>query len=111
MAFVIFTREEDGHVTITVQEAEEYMAAAVINKTGMKGYSPSNLVVLLTLHRKIRNKKKVIECLLEKITSYAKGDIAFHMDADNPTLQVFQQFGFKTHCLELRFENQTSPVT
>ena len=77
------------------------VSAAVINKTGMGGYIPENILVYVATHKSHRGKGLGGE-LMRKITEITQGDIALHVEPQNPAKRLYEKFGFTNKYLEMR---------
>ncbi|HHX31027.1 MAG TPA: GNAT family N-acetyltransferase [Bacteroidales bacterium] len=92
-----------GGFTMVLIEEEEIRAAVVVNKTGMDGYIPENILVYIATDKNHRGKgigKKLLQSTIEN----AEGDIALHVDADNPAKKLYEKFGFTNPYLEMRLK-------
>lgn len=92
-----------GGFTMVLIEEEEIRAAVVVNKTGMDGYIPENILVYIATDKTHRGKgigKKLLQSTIEN----AEGDIALHVDADNPAKKLYEKFGFTNPYLEMRLK-------
>ena len=92
-----------GGFTMVLIEEEEIRAAVVVNKTGMDGYIPENILVYIATDKNHRGKgigKKLLRSTIEN----AEGDIALHVDADNPAKKLYEKFGFTNPYLEMRLK-------
>ncbi len=92
-----------GGFVLTFHEGKQITAAVVVNRTGMEGYNPNNLFVYVTFHRDYRNDETIIRNVLNKAISYTDGDIALHVEPNNPALKFYKKFGFKAQYLQLHF--------
>ncbi len=73
----------------------------VINATGMGGYIPENILVYIATDARLRG-KGVGKCLLQKTFALAHGDIALHVEPDNPAKRLYEREGFTNKYLEMR---------
>ena len=92
-----------GGFTMVLIEEEEIRAAVVVNKTGMDGYIPENILVYIATDKNHRGKgigKKLLQSTIEN----AEGDIALHVDSDNPAKKLYEKFGFTNPYLEMRLK-------
>ena len=92
-----------GGFVIAGYEDGEVVGAVIINKTGMSGYIPENILVYITVHSNFRGKgygKKLMEYAINN----AKGDIALHVEADNPAKHLYEKMGFTNPYLEMRLK-------
>ena len=82
---------------------EEIVGCLVINETGMTGYIPENVLVYLAVNPKYR-KFDVGKRLVEHSKKIAKGNIALHVEPDNPSIKLYEELGFMNKCVEMRLE-------
>jgi len=74
----------------------------VMNKTGMKGYIPENVLVYIAVHKDYRG-KGVGKELMKKAIKTSKGNIALHVEPDNPAILLYKKVGFINPYLEMRY--------
>lgn len=84
-------------------EDNKLLGVAVINKTGMSGYIPENILVYIATHKEHRG-KGIGKILLDKLISETEGDIALHVEKDNPARFLYEKYQFKTKYLEMRLK-------
>ncbi|MCB2219232.1 MAG: GNAT family N-acetyltransferase [Bacteroidetes bacterium] len=89
--FVLFTEEDN-----------EVVGAVIMNHTHMKGYIPENVLVYIAVHRDHRG-KGIGKVLMENAIKTAKGNIALHVEHDNPALHLYKKVGFTNPYLEMRY--------
>ena len=78
------------------------VGAVIINFTGMKGYIPENILVYIASHQDYRGMgigKKLMEMALEN----TEGNIALHVEPDNPAKKLYEKMGFTNKYLEMRW--------
>lgn len=98
-----------GGFILQLMDAEEIAGAVVMNKTGMQGYIPENILVYIAVHADHRGKgygKK----LMERAMQMAKGDIALHVEENNPANFLYKKMGFVNPYLEMRYYSNGSPA-
>ena len=79
----------------------ELAGAVVMNKTGMSGYIPDNILVYIAVNSKFRNKGiggKLINHIIDK----SEGDIKLHVEYDNPAKRLYERIGFTNKYAEMR---------
>jgi GNAT superfamily N-acetyltransferase len=91
-----------GGFTLTLEENGDIVGATIINRTGMGGYIPENILVYIATHRERRG-KGYGKRLMEEAMNHAKGDIALHVEADNPARKLYEKLGFTNPYLEMRY--------
>lgn len=79
------------------------VGAVVINNTGMKGYIPENILVYIAVDKEKRGMgigKKLMNAAIDN----TNGDIALHVEKDNPAKKLYEYFGFTNPYLEMRLK-------
>jgi GNAT superfamily N-acetyltransferase len=92
-----------GGFILTAEEKGEIAGTVVMNKTGMKGYIPENVLVYIAVHREHRG-KGLGKKLMQESLKYAKGDIALHVEPENPAKFLYEKMGFDNKYLEMRLK-------
>lgn len=83
----------------------QIVGAVVINKTGMSGYIPENILVYIATHRDMRG-QGLGKKLMKKTAEIAEGDIKLHVEADNPARFLYEKVGYVNKYLEMRLKNK-----
>lgn len=83
---------------------DELVGAVVINKTGMEGYIPENILVYIAVNAEHRGKGYGRK-LMRKAIDTADGDIALHVEPDNPARYLYEKMGFENKYLEMRLKS------
>lgn len=100
-----------GSVLVARDENERIVGTVVINKTGMSGYIPENILVYIAVHSDMRG-KGLGKKLMQHIIKVTNGDIALHVEADNPAKFLYEKVGFENKYLEMRLKkNQSNKVS
>ncbi len=92
-----------GFILELRDESDEIACVVVVNHTGMSGYIPENILVYIATHDQKRGRglgRKAIEYTIEK----TKGDIALHVEPDNPAGKLYRKLGFENKYLEMRLK-------
>ena len=92
-----------GGFILTAGEKDDIRGAVVMNKTGMNGYIPENILVYIAVHHDDRGKGLGKELMKESLR-YAKGDIALHVEPHNPAKYLYEKIGFDNKYLEMRLK-------
>ena len=96
----VFNDSHGGFVVLGVEDGEIH-GAVIINKTGMEGYIPENILVYIAVDGKLRGKglgKELMNATIEE----ANGSIALHVEPDNPAKFLYEKLGFTNKYLEMR---------
>lgn len=81
------------------------VGAVVINQTGMKDYIPENILVYIAIHHQHRG-KGIGKQLVKQAIETAEGNIALHVEPDNPAKHLYEKLGFSSKYLEMRFNKE-----
>jgi [ribosomal protein S18]-alanine N-acetyltransferase len=84
-------------------DSSAILGVAVMCETGMTGYIPENLLVYIAVDAKARG-RGVGKALMEKAIENAKGDVALHVEPDNPARRLYERIGFTNKYLEMRYK-------
>ncbi|MGK0388392.1 MAG: ribosomal-protein-alanine N-acetyltransferase [Maribacter sp.] len=101
MNFALKETPSFGGFILVAKKDKKIVGATVVNRTGMSGYIPENILVYIAIHKNYRSLgigKKV----MQKAMEFAKGDIALHVEPDNPAKFLYEKLGFESKYLEMR---------
>jgi len=90
-----------GGFVVIGRDEGEIVGAVVVNKTGMDGYIPENILVYIAAHREKRG-KGYGKAMMQKAIETAEGNIALHVEPDNPAKHLYEKLGFTNKYLEMR---------
>lgn len=90
-----------GGFVIMARENDRIVGALVMNKTGMSGYIPENILVYIAVDAALRG-KGIGGQLMDRAVKMANGGIALHVEADNPARKLYERLGFTNKYLEMR---------
>ncbi|WP_143960427.1 GNAT family N-acetyltransferase [Litoribacter populi] len=92
-----------GGFVVVAREDEKIVGAVVLNETGMSGYIPEYILVYIAVDASQRG-KGVGKKLMQKAVESASGDIALHVEPDNPAKKLYESLGFTNKYLEMRLK-------
>jgi ribosomal-protein-alanine N-acetyltransferase len=92
-----------GGFTLLIIDNNKIVGVTVINKTGMGGYIPENILVYIATHQDYRG-KGFGKVLMKKAIGMVQGDIALHVESDNPAKIMYEKLGFTNPYLEMRLK-------
>jgi len=95
---------QDGFMVVG-EEDGKIVGAVIMNETGMSGYIPENILVYIAVHENMRGKgagKQLMHAAIER----AKGDVALHVEPENPAVHLYKKVGFTNKYLEMRYQGQ-----
>lgn len=90
-----------GGFVVLARENERILGALVMNKTGMAGYIPENILVYIAVDASQRGKGIGREIMKLGI-NVADGAVALHVEPDNPARKLYERLGFTNKYLEMR---------
>lgn len=90
----------DGFVLVAYEE-DKIVGTVIINDTNMGGYIPEHILVYIAVHGDYRG-QGVGKGLMERIIEATEGDIALHVEPDNPAIHLYKKYGFTNKYLEMR---------
>lgn len=94
-----------GGFVLTATRNKELAGVVVINRTGMNDYIPENILVYIAVHPKFRGQGLGRKVMQEAINQ-AEGNIALHVEPDNPARLLYEKLGFSSKYLEMRLEKK-----
>ena len=94
-----------GFILTATDEQHRLTGVTVVNSTGMQGYIPENILVYIATHRNCRG-QGIGRRLMEEALNHAEGDMALHVEPDNPARQLYASLGFTNKYLEMRFKKK-----
>ncbi len=101
IAYAAKVHTDLGGYVFTMSKNKQIIGAVIINKTGMDQYVPENILVYIATHKEYRGKglgKKLMQYAIDN----CKGDIALHVEKDNPAKFLYEKLGFTNPYLEMR---------
>lgn len=96
-------RESSGFALVYHDKAE-ILGATIVNETGMAGYIPENILVYIAVNKNQRG-KGIGKVVMNKAAETARGDIALHVEPDNPARYLYEKLGYTNNYLEMRLKN------
>ncbi len=94
--------QKGGFILLGI-ENDNIVGAVVINKTGMDGYIPGNILVYIAVHRSHRGAGIGKKLMLEVLPK-TEGGVALHVEPENPARYLYQKLGFTHKYLEMRYQ-------
>lgn len=93
---------QDGFILVA-HKNKKIMGVIIINHTNMGGYIPEHILVYIAVHKEARG-EGVGGQLMERIVEVTEGDIALHVEPDNPAIHLYEKYGFTNDYLEMRLK-------
>lgn len=99
--FALDDEEKFGGFILLSKDNGNITGAVVVNKTGMEGYIPENILVYIAVDRNVRG-QGLGKKLMKKSFELAEGSIKLHVEPDNPARYLYEKLGFTSKYLEMR---------
>ncbi|BCY29029.1 GNAT family N-acetyltransferase [Flavobacterium okayamense] len=96
----VMNPNKGGNIIIATDE-NKIVGITILNNTGMQDYIPENILVYIAVDNSQRGKgygKK----LMQKAIEITTGNIALHVEPDNPAKILYEKLGFTNKYLEMR---------
>lgn len=90
-----------GFILEGYNDDDNVIGTVVINRTGMTGYIPDNILVYIAVDNSERGKGYGKD-LINKVIDLTEGNIALHVEKDNPARFLYEKVGFTNPYLEMR---------
>lgn len=94
---------QSGGRVVVAEDDDQIIGAVVINATGMSDYIPENILVYIAIHRDYRS-KGIGKSLMKEAFNNLVGDVALHVEANNPAIHLYKSLGFTNPYLEMRLK-------
>ncbi len=95
--------KETSGMVLTATTEGKLVGAVILNDTGMGGYIPENILVYIATDPNYRGQGIGKKLMREAIDS-VNGDIALHVEPENPAKKLYESLGFTNKYLEMRFK-------
>jgi len=82
---------------------DQISGAVIINQTGMIDYIPENILVYIATSKEHRG-EGIGKELIQKTIDLTHGNIALHVEPNNPAKYLYEKFGFTNKYLEMRYK-------
>ena len=92
-----------GGFTMVMKKDDQVKGVVVINKTGMTGYIPENILVYIAVDQNSRG-EGLGGKLMKAVIAATEGDIVLHVEANNPAKKLYERLGFTNPYLEMRLK-------
>jgi ribosomal protein S18 acetylase RimI-like enzyme len=90
-----------GGYLIVALDDDKLVGAVVMNNTGMQEFIPEYYLIYIAVDAEQRG-QGIGTKLLQKTFDTADGDIALHVEYDNPAKRLYERLGFTTKYAEMR---------
>lgn len=93
---------QDGFIEIA-HAGKQILGVVIINDTNMGEYIPEHILVYIAVDPSTRG-MGVGKKLMKRVIHQTDGDIALHVEPDNPAKFLYEKFGFTNKYLEMRLK-------
>lgn len=101
VGFALKEYESFGGFLMEMRDDSGTIGVSVVNRTGMSEYIPENILVYIAVRPGSRG-KGFGSALLKETVDRAEGNLALHVEPDNPARRLYERNGFTSKYLEMR---------
>ncbi|HOY85652.1 MAG: GNAT family N-acetyltransferase [Candidatus Cloacimonetes bacterium] len=94
-----------GGFLLLAHEEKELAGALVMNATGMAGYVPEYLLVYIAVGPEHRG-QGIGGKLIQRALELCQGEVALHVEYDNPASRLYKRMGFTSKYAEMRWTRE-----
>lgn len=91
-----------GGFVLTAVDEDKLVGVLIMNKTGMQGYIPENILVYVAVDEQLRG-RGIGRQLVERALDEADGDVKLHVEYENPAKRLYERMGFASKYAEMRW--------
>lgn len=103
--YALGRNNKPGGILLTAYYQDNLACVIVSNKTGMSEYIPENILVYIATDAQLRG-KGIGKRMIQELINTVEGDIALHVEPNNPAKGLYEKLGFSNKYLEMRFSNK-----
>ncbi|OCB70195.1 GNAT family N-acetyltransferase [Flavobacterium crassostreae] len=96
----VMNPNKGGDIVVGIDE-DKIVGVVILNNTGMQDFIPENILVYIAVDNSQRGKGYGKQ-LMQKAIATAKGNIALHVEPNNPAKKLYEKLGFTNKYLEMR---------
>jgi GNAT superfamily N-acetyltransferase len=100
--YALADKEDKNGFILTAYIDDKMVGVVVMIGTGMKEYIPENFLVYVAVNSEYRGQGIGGE-IIKKAIEMAEGDVALHVEYDNPAKRLYERLGFKNKYAEMRY--------
>lgn len=93
-----------GFILLAIEDGD-IIGVTIVNYSGMCEYIPSNFLVYIVVSENRRG-NGIGKEMIVKIINKCNGDVALHVEYNNPAVHLYKRLGFVTKYAEMRFERR-----
>lgn len=92
-----------GGFLMLVQQKETLAGLLLMLNTGMKGFVPENILLMVSVDPRLRG-RGIGKMLIETSLAACEGDVKLHVEYDNPARRLYEKIGFISKYAEMRYQ-------
>jgi len=92
-----------GGYVVAAFDDDQLVGAVMMNNTGMSEFIPEYYLIYIAVNADLRG-RGIGAKLLQQTFDDAEGNIALHVEYDNPAKRLYERMGFKSKYAEMRWE-------
>lgn len=96
----VMNPDKGGNIVVGLDN-DNIVGVVILNNTGMKDFIPENILVYIAVDNSQRGKGYGKQ-LMQKAIATAQGNIALHVEPNNPAKKLYEKLGFTNKYLEMR---------
>ncbi len=100
--YAFSTDSGKGGFLMLLSMDKKLLGALLMQRTGMGGYIPENILLFVTISPELRG-KGVGRKLIEHCINECEGDVKLHVEYENPAKRLYERIGFKNKYADMRF--------
>lgn len=104
MDYAFSDNPSEGGFALAAFYAGKLVGGLIMNRTGMSGYIPDNILVYVAVDAQYRG-KGFGGSIVKKSFEVAEGDVKLHVEYDNPAKRLYERLGFTNKYAEMRYNN------
>lgn len=105
MQYALSENGKPGGFILAGYDDDRLASAVIVNETCMGGFIPENILVYIATHSDFRGKGIGGKMMREALQT-AKGDVALHVEPNNPAKRLYERLGFTNKYLEMRYKKE-----
>ena len=91
-----------GYLLVALEDGK-ILGAVVMNYTGMEDFIPEEILVYIAVDEAARG-MGIGTSLMKKVFENSSGNIALHVEYDNPAKKLYEKLGFSSKYAEMRWQ-------
>jgi DNA-binding MarR family transcriptional regulator/ribosomal protein S18 acetylase RimI-like enzyme len=92
----------EGGFLLIAEAYEKILGALVMQRTGMRGYVPENILLYVAVSPEMRG-YGLGSLLVERAVHAVEGSVKLHVEYDNPARRLYERIGFTSKYAEMRY--------